>query len=81
MPKILISDSLAEQGVTVLEEATGIEVVNKPGLSPEELLAAIPEFDGLVIRSNTKVTEEGPISNNETTNRTKRLHGTESNIR
>ena len=37
MPKILISDSLAEQGVTVLEQAPGIEVLNKPGLSPDEL--------------------------------------------
>ena len=58
MAKILISDSLAEQGVSVLEHAAGIEVSNRPGLSPEELLEAIPEYDGLVIRSNTKVTEE-----------------------
>ena len=58
MPKILISDSLAEQGISVLEQAPGIEVSNRPGLSSEELLAAIPEYDGLVIRSNTKVTED-----------------------
>ena len=38
MLKILISDSLADQGVDVLERAPGIEVLNKPGLSPEELL-------------------------------------------
>jgi D-3-phosphoglycerate dehydrogenase len=56
--KVLVSDSLAEQGVTVLEQAPGIEVLNKPGLSPDELLELIPEIDGLVIRSNTKVTAD-----------------------
>jgi D-3-phosphoglycerate dehydrogenase len=56
--KVLVSDSLAEQGVTVLEQAAGIEVINKPGCSPDELLALIPEIDGLVIRSNTKVTAD-----------------------
>jgi len=56
--KVLVSDSLAEEGVTVLEQAAGIEVLNKPGLSASELLELIPDFHGLVIRSNTKVTAE-----------------------
>ena len=58
MPKILVSDSLAEQGVAVLEQASGLEVVNKPGCSPEELLDLIADVEGLVIRSGTKVTPE-----------------------
>ncbi|HEB90523.1 MAG TPA: phosphoglycerate dehydrogenase [Deltaproteobacteria bacterium] len=58
MPKVLVSDSLAEQGVTILEQSPGIEVLNKPGISPDELMALIPEIDGLVIRSNTKVTSD-----------------------
>ncbi len=58
MQKILISDSLAEQGVAVLEQASGIEVLNRPGISPGELLELIEDIDGLVIRSNTKVTAE-----------------------
>jgi D-3-phosphoglycerate dehydrogenase / 2-oxoglutarate reductase len=58
VPKVLVSDSLAEQGVTVLEQAAGIEVINKPGISPDELLGLIPDIDGLVIRSNTKVTAD-----------------------
>ena len=36
----------------------GIEVVNKPGLSPSDLLEAITDVDGLVIRSGTKVTAD-----------------------
>ena len=58
MPKILVSDSLAEQGVAVLEQSAGIEVVNRPGCSPDELLELIADVDGLAIRSGTKVTEE-----------------------
>ena len=58
MPKVLISDSLAEQGVTVLEQAPGIEVINRPGCSPDELLKLIADVDGLVIRSGTKVTAD-----------------------
>jgi len=56
--KVLVSDSLAEEGITVLEQAAGIEVLNKPGCSPDELLELIKDADGLVIRSNTKVTPE-----------------------
>jgi D-3-phosphoglycerate dehydrogenase len=58
VPKVLISDSLAEQGVTVLEHAPGIEVINRPGCSPDELLELIADVDGLAIRSGTKVTAE-----------------------
>ena len=58
MPKVLVSDSLAEQGVTVLEQAPGIEVINRPGASPDELLELIADVDGLAIRSATKVTAE-----------------------
>ncbi len=55
--KVLISDVLAEIGVKILEEA-GIEVDVNTGLAPEELKKIIGNYDGLVIRSATKVTEE-----------------------
>ena len=58
MPKVLISDSLSEQGVKILEQAPGIELVNRPGCSAAELLTLIADADGLVIRSNTQVTKE-----------------------
>lgn len=58
MPKVLVSDALAAQGVEILERAPGFEVVNSPGLSPGELEAAIRDVDGLVIRSGTKVTAD-----------------------
>jgi D-3-phosphoglycerate dehydrogenase len=52
--KVLISDNLAPIGEKILREA-GLEVDVKTGLPPEELKAIIPEYDGLVIRSATKV--------------------------
>lgn len=58
MPKVLVTDALAPQGVEILEKANGLEVVNTPGLSPEALLEAIADADGLVIRSGTQVTAD-----------------------
>jgi D-3-phosphoglycerate dehydrogenase len=58
MPKILVSDSLNKEGLEVLENAKGlgVEFAYKPGLKEDELAAAIVEYDGLVIRSGSKVT-------------------------
>ncbi|MCK4249993.1 3-phosphoglycerate dehydrogenase [candidate division WOR-3 bacterium] len=55
--KVLVSDAIAEQGIEILKNA-GFEVVQKTGLSPEELVKAIPDFDGIIVRSATKVTKE-----------------------
>jgi D-3-phosphoglycerate dehydrogenase len=56
--KVLVSDSLSEKGVTILEEAHGIEVDVNTGLTPEELKGIIGQYQGLVIRSATKVTAD-----------------------
>jgi D-3-phosphoglycerate dehydrogenase len=56
--KVLISDNLHPAGVAVLEAQPNIEVVNRPGLKPEELKEIIKDVDALVIRSATKVTAE-----------------------
>jgi len=55
--KILVSDPIAVEGTKRLEEA-GFEVDVKTGLAPEELIKIIPEYDGLIVRSATKVTRE-----------------------
>ena len=57
MPKVLISDKLSPRAANIFEER-GVEVDVKPGLSPDDLLAIIGDYDGLAIRSATKVTEE-----------------------
>ena len=58
MRKVLVTDSLAPEGFEILEKAPGLEVVDAPGLSPADLLAAIADADALVIRSATKVTAD-----------------------
>jgi D-3-phosphoglycerate dehydrogenase len=57
MPKVLISDKLSPAAVEIFQKA-GVEVDVKTGLKPEELIAIIGEYDGLAIRSATKVTPE-----------------------
>ncbi|KJS31513.1 MAG: 3-phosphoglycerate dehydrogenase [Desulfatitalea sp. BRH_c12] len=56
--KVLVSDNLGEVGIEMFEAAPGIEVDVKTGLKPEELKAIIGDYDGLAIRSATKVTED-----------------------
>jgi len=51
---ILIADGLAEAGQALLRSAG--EVTFSPKITPEELLAVLPEYHALVVRSRTKVT-------------------------
>ena len=57
MPKVLISDKLSPAAIAIFQER-GVEVDVKPGLSPAELRAIVGDYDGLAIRSATKVTRE-----------------------
>ena len=57
MPKVLISDKLSPAAIAIFKDR-GLEVDFKPGLSPADLRAIIGEYDGLAIRSATKVTRE-----------------------
>lgn len=58
MPKILVLDGLSEEGVQVFRQARGFEVDVRPPQKPAELAAIIGGYDGLVVRSATKVTAE-----------------------
>ncbi|GAB4572930.1 MAG: phosphoglycerate dehydrogenase [Rhodothalassiaceae bacterium] len=55
MPKVLISDKMSPRAAAIFRER-GIEVDEKTGLSKEELADIIGNYDGLAIRSSTKVT-------------------------
>ena len=57
MPRILALDNLSELGLEVFRKE-GFEVDVKPPQKPDELAAMIGDYDGLVIRSATKVTAE-----------------------
>ena len=56
--RILIADQLSEDGVTLLKREPRLAVDVKTGLSPKELAEAIGPYDGLLVRSSTKVTAE-----------------------
>tara|TARA_R110000824_G_scaffold390760_4_gene587614 strand:+ start:32819 stop:34396 length:1578 start_codon:yes stop_codon:yes gene_type:complete len=55
MPKVLISDSLSPAAVQIFKDR-GIDVDVKVGLDKDELIKIIGDYDGLAIRSATKVT-------------------------
>jgi D-3-phosphoglycerate dehydrogenase len=57
MPKVLISDALSPRAVEIFKER-GVEVDLKVGLKPDELKVIIGQYDGLAIRSATKVTKD-----------------------
>ena len=54
MAKILVADPLAEDGLERLRRAGEVTIVSK--LAEAELIKRIPEFDALVVRSETRVT-------------------------
>lgn len=56
--RVLVSDPISERGVDLLNDHPDISADFKTGLSPEELLGIIGEYDALVVRSQTKVTPE-----------------------
>ena len=55
MPKVLISDPMDPNAAAIFR-ANGVEVDEKPGLSADELKAVVGDYDGLAVRSSTRVT-------------------------
>ncbi len=56
-PKVLISDALSPRAVEIFK-TRGVDVDVKIGLKADELAKLIPQYDGLAIRSATKVTKD-----------------------
>jgi len=58
MIKVLITDKLAQQGIDLLNSADGVEAVVRTDIAKDEqqLAEIIGDYDGLVVRSGTKVT-------------------------
>ena len=57
MTKVLVSDNIHPEFIDTLEEI-GIQVDYKPNIKNENLFEIISDYDGLVVRSRTKVTQE-----------------------
>lgn len=54
--KIIICDGLAESGQAILREAARVD--DHTGISTEDLLAIMGDYDGMIVRSRTKVTAD-----------------------
>jgi len=57
MPKVLISDKMDPRAAQIFRER-GVEVDEITGKTKDELIAIVGDYDGLAIRSSTKVTKE-----------------------
>lgn len=55
-PRVLAPEKVSPEGLALFKDK--FEVDSKLGLSPEELIALIPQYAALIVRSETKVTEE-----------------------
>lgn len=56
MFKVLVMDGISDQGIQLLYDAPDVTVEKKQGLSEDELIAIIDQYDALLVRSATKVT-------------------------
>ena len=57
MFKVLVSDPISDFGLQQLTNANDVELIKETGLSEDELVSIIGDFDALLVRSQTKVTE------------------------
>src|SRR2546423_15617339 len=57
MPKVLIADPLSTAALAIFRER-GIEADVKTGLPKDELLKIVMNYDGIAVRSATKITAE-----------------------
>jgi D-3-phosphoglycerate dehydrogenase len=56
MSKVLVSDTIDQAGIDILSQVAQVDI--KTNLPTEELIAIIPDYDALMIRSGTRVTKE-----------------------
>ena len=55
--RVLVADKIAQSGIDLLKSHS-VEVDEKIGLGQADLIEIISAYDGLVVRSDTKVTKE-----------------------
>jgi D-3-phosphoglycerate dehydrogenase len=53
-PKVLVSEKLSADGLALL--GSSLDVHERKGLTADELVEIIPDYDALLVRSETKVT-------------------------
>ena len=56
MARVLIADPIAQEGIDLLNEHVQVDL--RPGLGRDELKGILPDYDALIVRSETKVTAD-----------------------
>ncbi|OHD56728.1 MAG: phosphoglycerate dehydrogenase [Spirochaetes bacterium GWF1_51_8] len=56
--KVLVTDKLEKEGIDILKKYKEIEVIEKDTMTPEELKEDIKNYDGIIIRSATKLKKD-----------------------
>lgn len=55
-PRVLVADPVAQRGIDELSRDGALEVTKQLGMNEEALVATIPQFEAVVVRSETKIT-------------------------
>jgi D-3-phosphoglycerate dehydrogenase len=63
MPSVIILDDIAQEGLDLLDAASGIEYEIRTGLKGEALRERLALFDGAICRSGVKITPESLVGN------------------
>lgn len=63
MPRIIVLDTIAQEGLDILNAETRVEYDVRTGLKGEELRQALTEYDGAILRSGVKITAESLAGN------------------
>ncbi|MCC7474936.1 MAG: phosphoglycerate dehydrogenase [Pirellulales bacterium] len=63
MSRVLVLDTLAPEGLALLDAAPGIEYEVRTGLKGDDLRDALSQFDGAICRSGVKITAESLAGN------------------
>jgi D-3-phosphoglycerate dehydrogenase len=56
--RLLVTDELSEEGLKMLRSESSVDVDVRPGMSHEELVKTIVDYDGVIIRSGTRITAD-----------------------
>ena len=58
MPRVIVLDTLAPEGLALLDAAQGVEYEVRTGLKGDDLREALAQYDGAICRSGVKITAE-----------------------
>lgn len=56
MPRVIVTDPIDQAGIDILSQVAQVDVQTQ--LTPEQLIAVIPNYDAIMVRSGTRVTRE-----------------------